>query len=451
MKNILRNIRYKHLAGVLALSLVLPSCELDDIPDPNNQTLESVRENAGIPSLNNLVTGIEAGMRIDLATYYDAVGVVGREHYRFSSADPRFTTDLLGFGNAVLDNNTFYTTRPWNARYRVVKNTNILIASVNNTNQITDAQKQGYLGYAKTIKAHQLLMNLTLMYDNGIRINVDNPDNLGPIVGRQAALTAIAALLDEARTHLQNAGSSLPFTLSNGYDDLKNAVTQNNAIDPAEFALFNRALAARVAVYREDWAGALQALSASFLELNTNFNKGVYYTFSTASGDILNPVFIAPNASGELRLAHPKFVTDATPGDARLSKATLRDEAATQNLLTSKYDVTVFKSNTDPIPIIRNEELILIYAEAKIQTGALLDAVTALNIIRQGHKLGVYTGLVTRDALITEMLRQRRYSLFFEGHRWVDMRRYNRLNELPIDRPNDDVWVSFPIPFNENV
>ena len=28
--------------------------------------------------------------------YLDAVGVIGREMYRFSSADPRYTSNLLG-------------------------------------------------------------------------------------------------------------------------------------------------------------------------------------------------------------------------------------------------------------------------------------------------------------------------------------------------------------------
>ncbi|GAB3820658.1 hypothetical protein GCM10028895_21300 [Pontibacter rugosus] len=112
--------------------------------------------------------------------------------------------------------------------------------------------------------------------------------------------------------------------------------------------------------------------------------------------------------------------------------------------------MVVHSNRTDPVSIIRNEELILIYAEANIQTGDLGEAVRALNVIRTGNGLQTYTGPVTREALINEMLYQRRYSLFFEGHRWVDLRRYNRLNELPIDRAGDDVWVSFPIPFAEN-
>jgi hypothetical protein len=105
--------------------------------------------------------------------------------------------------------------------------------------------------------------------------------------------------------------------------------------------------------------------------------------------------------------------------------------------------------STAPIPIIHNEELILIYAEANIQTDNLAEAVKALNIIRNGHSLPDYSGAVTKDALINEMLNQRRYSLFYEGHRWIDMRRYDRLDQLPIDRTDDDVWSAMPIPFTE--
>ncbi len=48
-----------------------------------------------------------------------------------------------------------------------------------------------------------------------------------------------------------------------------------------------------------------------------------------------------------------------------------------------------------------------------------------------------------------DFVNQRQLSLFAEGHRWVDMRRYGRLDQLPIDRPNDDVWSEFPRPVSE--
>jgi hypothetical protein len=99
--------------------------------------------------------------------------------------------------------------------------------------------------------------------------------------------------------------------------------------------------------------------------------------------------------------------------------------------------------------VIRNEELILIYAEANIQKSNFPEAVTALNKIRMGHNLPAYSGASTLDALTAEMLKQRRYSLFYEGHRWIDVRRYNLLAQLPIDRAGDDVWEEFPLPVTE--
>jgi hypothetical protein len=42
-----------------------------------------------------------------------------------------------------------------------------------------------------------LLLNLNLTFSNGIRIDVADPDNLGPILGFDESLAAISALLDE--------------------------------------------------------------------------------------------------------------------------------------------------------------------------------------------------------------------------------------------------------------
>ncbi|ARS36262.1 RagB/SusD family nutrient uptake outer membrane protein [Pontibacter actiniarum] len=433
--------------AMLVLCLALPACEIDDIPDPNNTTIEDIRENTTVGQLNNLVVGAESGMRNALGTYYDAVSVIGREIYRFSASDPRFTTDLLGSGSNVLNNNTFYITNPWSGRYRVIKNLNVLIDILSDNTMVaagklTEEQRQGYLGYAKTIKAHQLLLNLTMTYTNGIRVDVDDPDNLGPVLGRDEALAAIAGLLDEAAGHLEQAGDSFLFPLSSGFAGFDT---------PDTFLQFNRALAARVSVYRGNWEEALTNLEASFFDLNGDFDTGVYYVFGTGAGDQLNPLFYPQNAAGEVRVAHPTFITDATPGDDRLSKVSERARAATQRGLSGDYDVFVYKNNTAPVPIIRNEELILIYAEANIQTGDLEEAARALDIIRTRHGLEPYAGPVTEEALIDELLYQRRYSLFFEGHRWIDVRRYDRLDELPIDREEDDVWELFPIPFAENV
>jgi starch-binding outer membrane protein, SusD/RagB family len=441
MKYLSKNIIRIILTPVISL-IILSSCKVEPILDPNNPGLGPISANPTLGEIQNVVTGIESGMRDNINFYLDDVGVIGREFYRFSTSDPRFTSDLLGKGTAVLDNNTFYITNPFAARYRVVKNCNILLDGLTNTTAaITDAQRKAGKAYANTIKAHELLMVLNLEYGNGIRVDVSNPDALGPFLTKDQSLNEIINLLNTAYTDLTaNATASFPFSTT---------LFSNTA---GEFAKFNRALAARLAVYKADWSGAITALNNSFFNINGNLNTGVFYTFSSAGGDQLNPMFFPPNSSGETRVAQPSFITDADPGDTRLSKTPVRSSSTTQDGLTSNYDFFVYKTNVDKIPIIRNEELLLIYAEAKAQLGGALDladAVMAINKIRNAAGLPAYSGAVTQAALIDEMLKQRRYSLYGEGHRWIDMRRYNRLNTLPIDRAGDDVWVQFPRPANE--
>ncbi len=420
---------------LLFAAMLLGACQKGEIPNLNTPVASQIIANGTKEQIDNLAVAMESGMRFTLNTYYDAIGLQGREIYRFSGSEPRYTTELMG--TSPLDNNTFYTTNPWASRYRVVRQANTLMDAVTNSARLTDVQKKGYIGYAKTIMAYQLLLALNMQYTNGIRTDVHDPENLGPIKGYPESLTDIANMLNEGKTDL--TGSELAFPVS---------ITEDAT--PAKLIQFNRALAARVAVYRQLWGEALSALNESNFNLNGSFNDGFVHIFSANSGDQLNPVFLPQNNPGENRLAHPSFAAQIAAGDNRIGKATLRAAPASLDGLVSNRDVWIHTSNTAPIYIIRNEELILIYAEAKINQNAFPDGIVALNRIRTGHNLPPYAGAVTKNALITEMLNQRRYSLFAEGHRWIDMRRYNRLDQLPNDRPNDKVWDKFPIPLPES-
>lgn len=216
------------------------------------------------------------------------------------------------------------------------------------------------------------------------------------------------------------------------------------------FREVNQALLARIAAYQGDLVGINTFLNDSFFDLDGSLDNGAYYVFSAEGNDIFNPMFFALNSTtANARIVQPSFVTDAESGDSRLSKAVLRNTPLTLDGLTGTYDFYVYTSNTSPIPIIRNEELILLYAEAQHISNPLL-AVQAIDVVRDAAGLSDYSGGLTPADLLDEILQQRRYSLYGEGHRWIDMRRFNRLSELPIDRVGDDVWVQFPIPLNEN-
>ncbi|SMD35139.1 Starch-binding associating with outer membrane [Reichenbachiella faecimaris] len=448
----------KHIYKIFIFLFILSGCEIDDQVNPNNQSLEAVLLDAKHVDLNNLVTGILARMRESHDTYVTSSGTLARELYLFD-ADPRNRTDLLGANEdqTVLDNNTFYTTGPWNERYRTIKNCNILVEAAENANEsVSTAERNGYIAFANTIKAHQFLLLITYFNDNGIRLDVADPDNLGTIQGKSTVYGEIVSILDDAETTLGSA--EFAFTLTSGFEGFDT---------PATFATFNNALAARAELYAGNYANAITELGGSFIDLAGDLTVGPKMSFSTAGADILNGLFKSPDQNGNQIVVNNGHINDAETGDLRVSnKMAPRVSATTSSGVGGTHETRLYATNISPVDIIRNEELILIQAEAMIMrnTGSdLADAVTALDIIRNAANIGPYTGLVNQTDLIDEMLHQRRYSLWGEGHRMADLRRFDRLNEanVPVDvimGEDEDgnaivipqiVFTEFPIPATE--
>lgn len=436
---------------VLLAAFMLAGCDLfevEDRADPNGPSVDDILDNPTRDALINQAVGVEASARVDHDLFLVDVGVVGREYWRILSADPRFTSELLGGGSSTLNNNSFYITRPWGARYVTIRNANIMLQALDLNATLSDTEKAGGRGYAKTFKALQYLLNLNLTFQGGIRFIGPGDDDPGPLVGYDAALTAIAALLDEGAADLAAGGSDFFFPLG-GFPHLDGS---DGFMTPAEFRLVNRALAARVALYAGRDADALALLGDSFLDAAGDLTTGANQVFSTGSGDITNPFFTPPgNPIGDVILAHPSYMDDLEAGDTRADKVFDRGEPSTADNLTSSFGFFVYKNSLSPIPIIRNAELILIRAEARARTGDLAGAITDLDVVRNAAGLPNYSGAGDQGAVLDEVLNQRRYELYGEGHRWVDVRRFGQLDILPLDREGDDVWTEFPIPLNENV
>lgn len=137
--------------------------------------------------------------------------------------------------------------------------------------------------------------------------------------------------------------------------------------------------------------------------------------------------------------------------DLRASgKAVVGAVTLTTQGISSNVRPTLYSTNVTPVPIIRNEELILLRAEANIGLGNREAAIADLNFVRtNAGGLPALASDFSGD-LITELLYDRRYSLFFEyGHRWVDSRRYGRLGDLKKQSPSHRVFPRVPIPVDE--
>ena len=195
----------KKIFLMMSLSCIaLFPCDFDEQVSPNNPIVGTFLDDASPAELSLLAKGAESQMREGLEIYATASGTVARELYKFD-ADPRNTEDLLGKEESVLDANTFYLTGWYTPFFRTIKTCNLLIQSADNSTQITEAQRNGYKGFANTIAAYQMLRSVAMLGCNGLRVDVADETNLGPWLEEDAAYAAIRAKFDEALSQLGNA------------------------------------------------------------------------------------------------------------------------------------------------------------------------------------------------------------------------------------------------------
>ncbi len=438
-------MKISSLLSVLLVGSVLlggVACELEPIQNPNGPTQESVLNGASRADLRLLAVGLESNLRNDMSFYYTTASIIGREYYDLRNTDPRYTGELLGAGPSAgfLDANGFLTTRAYGVLYGVVRNAEILITATNNANaSLTEQEESALLGYATALKGYALLLLANRQYDNGIRLDTRDPDNLGPFTSSAAeSYTGVQAILSDAATRLGAAGTaSFPFALSSGFEGFNT---------PANFLEFVRALQARVALYQGNKPQTLTFLSQSFFDIGADLDLGAYHVFGASGNDVRNPLFFVPGQDRYFITAD--FLASAESGDSRIDAYTEPFPApVVADGITGTVQVTKYASNVSPVAIIRNAELILIYAEANIGTNNT-EALRALNVIRAAAGLPASAANSDTD-LLNEVIRQRRYELFAEGHRWIDLRRLGRLGDIVVDRPGDEVFVQFPTPVSE--
>jgi hypothetical protein len=422
-----------------------------DIADPNNP--EPISQNPSRSAIAGAANGLLVGTRVDLADWVLDAAILGREAYRFDGSDPRFTGELLQ-GPLDPGGNAFGGDH-WNEPYANIRNAKTLLTVAPTSQALTAEEQSAVSGYARTIEALEFLNVVNGHTQDSIPIDVlpDVTAPPAPFRTHADAMNEIVALLDQAKVDLLAGGAAFSFTLPNGFSGFNT---------PPTFLIFNRALRARVAVYLDDFAGALTALSESFLDVAAPMSLGVYIDHGTGPGDFANP--LAQNPQVGENFAHPSLETDAQlqPSGAKdqrfLDKVVTRPERSVGSgagQLSSHLGWIRYATPSTAIPIIRNEELILLRAEANIGLSNLLPATDDINVVRTvSGKLASIPVLATPTAALDELLYNKRYSLLYEGgHRWIDARHYNRLGSLPIDRPAnnppDVVFSTLPIPTAE--
>lgn len=102
------------------------------------------------------------------------------------------------------------------------------------------------------------------------------------------------------------------------------------------------------------------------------------------------------------------------------------------------------------IVVMRLGEMYLIRAEAQSQLGNVAAAIDDINVLRtRANAINITTA--TQSQIITLIEQERRYELAFEGHRWYDLVRTDRANQvMPVFNSNwKTTYNVWPIPQRE--
>lgn len=441
-------------------ALLLLACGDLDITNSNAPTADEL---AGAPSAATLARaaiGIQVLALNDVGTAIQFYGIYGREGYNLLGNDPRETNEQISGPQDPGGRAGGH----WLGQYQAIRTINTFLSALPNSS-LAPAEISSASGFAKTMKAWHLYRLAVRSGTTGIPIDVDRPISAepAPFVTFAEAMTAASDLMDEAYTELQAGGAEFPFDFVPGYAGFET---------PAEFAEFNRGLAAKILVMRATfngcaacWAEASTALTASFVDPAAALDLGVYYGYTGAAGEAANPM-TDPLDSDQF-WAHPSLRADAQlqPGGALdqrfLDKVTDAGRTRTLNNLSTSDKFILYNDPATPadadtdadIAWLKNEELILLRAEIRWNNGNRLGAVQDIDLIRAqsgGLAPSGLTALSSDAAFIDELLYNRTYSLLWEqGARWIDARRYNRLGTLPIDRTGDVVHPQMMVPAGE--
>lgn len=455
--------KYMILALATA-SLAVGACKDNNIAAP--QDAPTTDALAGAPtraSLQLLATGVLAQDRAAVTgtfTYLTLAGIMGRDVYRIDTSEPRYVQETLG---ANPDPGSFAGGGGFSQFYTAIRAANDLILALPQANvaEISVAERNATSGFLKTIKALEYMRLIELRDTVGVPIQTDDPTAVTPIRCKEAVLAYAVALLDSANSDLTAAGAAtkLPFKLPTGFTTFgRDYSVVSNIIR------FNRGVRGKVNVLQAinrkapSTAAASAAVTALTAALGgaapgavagSTFQIGPYYRFVAGGSEAT----ANPRADAKIGL-NPLVRDSLQAGDARGAKITTRSNLSGQGIATTAtctFCTATLTNSEAPLGILRDEELVLLRAQAYIELGDFANAALDINSVRTFYGLAPVV-FATKAAAISAVLYEKRYSLLYEGpQRFVDLREYGRLNStfLRAEVPGDPFNKAFPLPRGE--
>jgi hypothetical protein len=464
----------------VGIVVALSACDTPTVPNyasPN----PDVTTRTG---LQTLVTGLFGGTRNDLVWIITEMASFARDAGNFTNTDPRFITEFLGDGTPV--GNSDFGVFGWNNQFQMVHTADSILAAlpgVKSPTAYSAGERAQITGVVLTIKALNYMYLAEQRDTSGVPIGGDKLNDLGtpaPILCNKDVWAAIVAILDSGNAALTiDPSDPLAISLPAGFSGV--------SATAASFSAFNRALAGKAnlelayaiarssagtaptptsagspdhnALLRADSAIAASALyqpSALTTPTAGPFSDplAVYHTFSGTSGDLVNPV---NGEIGTLRMMREFTASVDTANDQRWKAKFVKNNAGPEQQgyvsVADSFIVAFYPSVSSPIPIVRNEELVLVRAQIRLGLGDLPGAWTLINDVRT-QVGGLPAEAVSTDYSTTRdaLMREQRISTVLESSsdRAIAIRMYGLAAVADVTWGSNDTHATLmPVPNTE--
>ncbi|WP_319592491.1 RagB/SusD family nutrient uptake outer membrane protein [uncultured Draconibacterium sp.] len=441
----MKNISFLFCLGVL----LLISCEeLVEVDNPTNQLgTEQVFET--IQTANAAMAGLYADLR-------DRSLISGAGYYSVSTLTASYADNLDCYNNDQNGNMDIYHNQQqvsnriiaslWNTTYTQVYYTNSIIHGAELSTSLSTEEKNQLKGEALLIRS------LLYFYLHRIFGAIPYTSSIDYEYNRSLTKTESAVLLEQLESDLSEAISLLN-------DNYRNAqrIYPNRKV--AEIVLANVYLTEQKYQLAEQMASGI--LQSPFYQFQPDLNE----VFHKTGGHILWQ--LSPQNSGDAtKEASFYYFSDAAPHAYALSDDLVGSFAESdlrkQSWMTQvsfnddswyrpyKYKNLSGTNNNEYSVVFRLEEVYFILAEALAKQNRQDEALPYLNATRERAGLDALTNLSSED-FITELLAEKRREFFTEfGHRFFDLKRLGRLDELNSTKPNwEDFKARWPLPQSE--
>jgi hypothetical protein len=446
------------LALIASLALATACKDATSIPDLNNVSSTLLAAGLNRPSVGLLAIGLMNQDRTNWSERYIVfTETMARDLYRIDIAEPRWITQMIG---GPADPSAFTGGGLWTGYYTGIKAANNIIDNISTASDLSAAEQSATVGLAQTFKALQYWHIIEVRDSIGLPIAVDNPITAppAPFICKPDGLAYVSSLLDSAYTKLQAAGATpFPFTMPAGFTQAGDYST------PAALAMWNRGIKGKVEYYRgmdhthpntASFGVAVAALTQALGTLSpATLENSPYYTYSTAPGETESPF-----AGDDAVHLNPSAANGIQAGDLRASKIVPGQGPYSGSGVTTTFDMS-YAVTSDPTnltrayPILKNAEIILLRAQAEIESGQFAAATADINFVRTNEGgLPALPTLTSVAAGRAAVLYEKRYTMLFESaHRLVDLRAYGEMNANFLTKETAaDIFQSvLPIPQTE--